>query len=144
MAIVFYIRRSDKEIEQAIFRIFCAQAGITDEHSQDILIGDLPTCFLCSLSVVLSPTIGLTNMMMQTIRRLLEANFVAAARSGLFFIPLVLWLPRCWGLTGLEMCQAVSDVLSFVVCFFIARRAFRMMRRMENEKETVQNTEGMF
>ena len=96
------------------------------------------------VSFVLLPTIGLTNMMMQTIRRPLEANFVAAARSGLFFIPLVLWLPRCWGLTGLEMCQAVSDVLSFVVCFFIARRAFRMMRRMENEKDTVQNTEGVF
>lgn len=96
------------------------------------------------VSFVLLPTIGLTNMMMQTIRRPLEANFVAAARSGLFFIPLVLWLPRCWGLTGLEMCQAVSDVLSFVVCFFIARRAFRMMRRLENEKGTVQNTEGMF
>ena len=56
------------------------------------------------VSFVLLPTIGLTNMMMQTIRRPLEANFVAAARSGLFFIPLVLWLPRCWGLTGLEMC----------------------------------------
>ena len=96
------------------------------------------------VSFVLLPTIGLTNMMMQTIRRPLEANFVAAARSGLFFIPLVLWLPRCWGLIGLEMCQAVSDVLSFVVCFFIARRAFRMMRRLENEKGTVQNTEGMF
>lgn len=38
-------------------------------------------------------TIVLTNMLMQTIRKPIRANLVAAARSGLFFIPLILILP---------------------------------------------------
>ena len=51
------------------------------------------------------------------------------ARSGLFFIPLVCFLPRYLGLQGVEMCQAVSDVCSFVICVPIAWSAFAEMRR---------------
>lgn len=78
---------------------------------------------------VLLPTIGLTNMLMQTIRKPIRANIVAAARSGLFFIPLIFILPHFLGLLGVEMCQAISDVLSFAVCLPIAWSAFRDMRR---------------
>lgn len=78
---------------------------------------------------VLLPTIGLTNMLMQTIRKPIRANIVAAARSGLFFIPLIFILPHFLGLLGVEMCQAISDVLSFAVCLPIAWSAFRDMKR---------------
>ena len=80
------------------------------------------------LTFALLPTIGLTNMLMQTIRKPIRANIVAAARSGLFFIPLILILPRYLGLQGVEMCQAVSDVLSFGVCAPIAWSAFHEMK----------------
>ena len=81
------------------------------------------------LTFILLPTIGLTNMLMQTIRKPIRANLVAMARSGLFFIPLVCVLPRYLGLQGVEMCQAVSDVCSFVICIPIAWSAFAEMRR---------------
>ena len=81
------------------------------------------------LTFILLPTIGLTNMLMQTIRKPIRANLVAMARSGLFFIPLVCILPRYLGLQGVEMCQAVSDVCSFVICIPIAWSAFAEMRR---------------
>lgn len=77
---------------------------------------------------VLLPTIGLTNMFLQTIRQPLRANLAAAARSGLFFIPLILTLPRLLGLTGVVVCQAVSDVLSFLLCAPMAYAAFREMK----------------
>ena len=82
------------------------------------------------ITFVLLPTIGLTNMLMQTIRKPIRANIVAAARSGLFFIPLIFILPRPCGLQGVEMCQAVSDVLSFAVCVPIAWSAFREMKNL--------------
>ena len=81
------------------------------------------------VTFVLLPTIGLTNMLMQTIRKPIRANLVAAARSGLFFIPLVIVLPRYFGLMGVEMCQACSDVCSFAICVPIAWSAFREMKR---------------
>ena len=51
------------------------------------------------LSFPLVASIVLTNMLMQTIRKPVRANIVAAARSGLFFIPLIFILPissDCW------------------------------------------------
>lgn len=81
------------------------------------------------LTFVLLPTIGLTNMFLQTIRKPIRANIAAMARSGLFFIPLVYILPIYWGLLGVEMCQAVSDICSFAVCAPLAWSAFAEMRR---------------
>ena len=80
-------------------------------------------------SFVLVPTIVVTNMLLQTIRKPVRANLVAAARSGLFFIPLIIVLPRLAGLLGVEMSQAVADVCAFALSVPVAWSAFRDMRR---------------
>lgn len=80
------------------------------------------------ISFPLVATIVLTNMLMQTIRKPIRANLVAAARSGLFFIPLIFVLPHFFGLLGVEMCQAWADVCSFLMAIPIAMSAFRDMR----------------
>ena len=67
------------------------------------------------------------NMLLQTIRKTGRANLVAAARSGLFFIPLIIILPHFFGVQGVEMCQAVSDVCSFAVALPIVIDTFRKM-----------------
>jgi putative MATE family efflux protein len=69
--------------------------------------------------------IVISNMLLQTCRQPLRANLLAAARSGLFFIPLILILPQLFGLLGVEMCQAVSDVCSFLLAIPIVRGFFR-------------------
>lgn len=81
------------------------------------------------ISFPLVATIVLTNMLMQTIRKPIRANLVAAARSGLFFIPLIFILPHFFGLPGVEMCQAWADVCSFLLAVPIAMSAFRDMRK---------------
>lgn len=81
------------------------------------------------ISYPLVSTIVLTNMLMQTIRKPIRANLVAAARSGLFFIPLIFILPHFFGLLGVEMCQAWADVCSFCLSVPIAWSAFRDMNR---------------
>ena len=80
------------------------------------------------ISYPLVTTIVATNMMMQTIRKPVRANLVAAARSGLFFIPHIFILPHFFGLLGVEMCQAWSDVCAFSLSLPIAFSAFRDMR----------------
>ena len=81
------------------------------------------------ISFPLVSTIVLTNMLMQTIRKPVRANLVAAARSGLFFIPLIFILPHFFGLLGVEMCQAWADFCSFSMAVPIACSAFKDMRR---------------
>lgn len=80
------------------------------------------------LTFPLLATIGHTNSMLQTIRRPLEANLTAAARSGLFFIPLILILPHFFGIAGLEACQAASDLCAFVLCVPIACATLRKLK----------------
>ena len=55
----------------------------------------------------------LSNMMMQNIGKVWKASFLAVARQGIFFIPLILTLPHLFGLTGIEITQPLSDVISF-------------------------------
>ena len=57
------------------------------------------------------------------------ASLTSSARNGLFFIPLILILPRIFGLAGVEMTQAWADVLSFVLCIFVARAELRRMKK---------------
>lgn len=67
------------------------------------------------------------NMMLQTTRRPIRANVLSSARKGLVFIPFILILPHLFGLMGIAMCQAVCDVVTFIIAIPIVRSAFREM-----------------
>ena len=56
----------------------------------------------------------MSNMMMQSMGRTASATFLSVARQGLFFIPLVLFLSSLLGLTGIQVSQSVSDLLTFL------------------------------
>ena len=58
--------------------------------------------------------IVMSNMMEQSIGRTIPATFLATARQGVFFIPAVLILPLLWDLTGIQIAQAVSDLLTLL------------------------------
>lgn len=72
--------------------------------------------------------ITFSNMTLQTSGRSLPANILAACRNGLFFIPLILILPRLFGLTGVEICQTVADVFSLMVAVPLMVIYFRSIR----------------
>ena len=63
----------------------------------------------------LSAWIIMCNMMLQSIGKGLKASIVASARQGIFFLPLIAVLPRFFGITGVEICQTVSDILALTV-----------------------------
>ena len=79
------------------------------------------------LTFPLSAFIMLCNMMMQTIGKSVRASILAMARQGLFFIPAVLVLPRLFGLFGLQISQAVADVITFAVAIPLQMSVFREM-----------------
>ena len=69
----------------------------------------------------------MANMVMVLGRKTLRANILAASRLGVFFIPLIIILPHYFGLLGVEICQAVSDLISLVVTIPIVWTALREM-----------------
>ena len=73
----------------------------------------------------------LSNMMLQTIRKSVRATILSSARQGLFFIPLIFILPHYLGLQGVEMCQAVSDMFTFVLAIPLTGSVLLEMKRKE-------------
>lgn len=76
----------------------------------------------------LQATIVITNMMLQSIGRGLKASITSSARSGIFFIPLILILPRIFGLLGVEITQAVADVLAVSITIPFAITELKAMK----------------
>ena len=73
----------------------------------------------------------LTNMMLQASGQGLRSSITSSARNGIFFIPLILTLPRLFGLRGVEMTQAWADVLTFLLCLPFLRASLRRMKAAE-------------
>ena len=79
----------------------------------------------------LSAWIVMCNMMLQSIGKGLKASIVASARQGIFFLPLIAILPRVMGLTGVEACQAVSDVCALTISIPLGLGVIREMREKD-------------
>ena len=73
-----------------------------------------------ALTLPLLAGIVMTNMMLQSTGKGFKASIASSSRSGIFFIPLILILPRIFGLTGVEISQACADVLSFLLAMPLA------------------------
>ena len=72
-----------------------------------------------------------SNMMMQTIRKPVRATILSSARQGLFFIPCILILPQLMGLNGVIICQAVADLLSFLLAIPLVWSVLLELRKEE-------------
>lgn len=72
-----------------------------------------------------------SNMMLQTIRKPVRATILSSGRQGLFFIPLIFILPHFFGLTGVEMCQAMSDLLTFFLAIPLTCGVLQEMKHKE-------------
>lgn len=82
--------------------------------------------FSC-ISFSLSGGIVMSNMFLQSIGMAVRASVVAAARQGLFFLPLIFILPSILGLKGVEMCQMVSDILTFLLAMPLSISVLKKM-----------------
>lgn len=55
------------------------------------------------------------NQLYQSLGFVAPATFLASCRQGIFFVPLILILPACIGLTGIQLTQTIADLLTFAV-----------------------------
>ena len=75
----------------------------------------------------------MSNMMLQTVGRVVSATVLAVSRQGLMFIPVVLTLPLVIGLTGVQMSQLIADLLSFAVAVPITLRFLKELNDSATE-----------
>ena len=89
-----------------------------------VRIGALALRAMC-FAMPLIPLGVVCNMTFQSIGKSWTATVLSLARQGIFFLPLILVLPRFIGLTGVQITQALSDALTFLCCLPLAIFFFR-------------------
>lgn len=87
------------------------------------------------LSLPLTAYVILNNMMLQTVGENLRASVLAMARQGLFFVPLILLLPRLLDFPGVMTAQPLSDACAFLLAIPLSTGFLRKMSRLEEEKK---------
>lgn len=68
------------------------------------------------------------SMFFQSTGEAMPAFITASSRQGLFFIPIVLILPRLFGLNGLIASQPISDILAFILSLILMLRANKELK----------------
>ena len=96
----------------------------------------LPAFHYQCLAMLLQPIIVVANMTFQSVGASGRATFLACCRQGVFFIPLILILPRTHGLFGVEICQLIADVLTFLVSLPFLIAFLQQLGRMDDAEQS--------
>ena len=96
----------------------------------------LPAFHYQCLAMLLQPIIVVANMTFQSVGASGRATFLACCRQGVFFIPLILILPRTHGLFGVEICQPIADVLTFLVSLPFLLTFLQQLGRMDDAEQS--------
>ncbi len=118
----------------SIIRIFRDDAEV-------VRIGTPALRYMC-VAVILQPVSVSANMMFQSIGKSRTASFLSALRSGLYYIPLLLLLPRFIGIAGIQSAQMFSDILTLLTTVPFLVRFFRELPREDRRAVIDEMYEG--
>ena len=77
------------------------------------------------LVLPLHGVIAITNLLLQVRKKPVAASLLAAARNGVFFLPLIFWLPKQFGFTGILLTQPLADGFTFLLALWFAILFFK-------------------
>ena len=98
-----------------------------------IRIGTTALRFQCALFPTLS-WIAMSTLMEQVIGRTAASTFLSVARQGMFFIPAVLILSATLGVLGIQMSQAVADLLTLACAIPVHIQVMRSLPKEDRLK----------
>ena len=101
----------------------------------DVTAVALPAFRFQCLAILLQPVTVVANMLFQSVGKAGRATFLACCRQGVFFIPLILILPRMLGLMGVETCQPIADVFTFIVSLPFLLAFLNQLSRMDDAEK---------
>lgn len=93
-----------------------------------VAVGKVALRFQACVLPCMATTV-ITNMMLQSIGKGVKATITSSARSGIFFIPLILILPRLFGIRGVEVTQTIADILAMGTAIPFAAYELKKMKK---------------
>ncbi len=91
----------------------------------DVIAAGIPALRMQCVALVVMPLCLSGNMLFQSIGKSAQAIFLSSIRSGLLFIPILLITSHLFGLFGIQMAQALADVLSGIITAPLIYRFFK-------------------
>ncbi len=102
----------------------------------DVITIGIPALRAQCIGLFFVPFQVCNNMMFQSIGYRFNATFLSSLRNGLFFIPVLLLSSWIFGLAGIQVAQAVADILTSLTCIPFTVSFFKKI-----SGETVQDPE---
>lgn len=120
----------------AVFAVPVIRLFNSAADAQVLQIGVMCIRFQCATMVFHS--FGSTvNMFYSAIGRAVPSLLISTARQGYCLIPMLLILPRFWGVYGVASCQAISDLLSALIVIPLGIRSLRIVNEMLRRGEQI-------
>lgn len=128
-------------IISALGAVFAPQliALFRADDAEVIAIGTRALRIQCITFPVLG-WVTICNMTLQNLARVVQASVLSMARQGIFFLPLILVLPRLLGLAGVQVCQSIADFMTFVISLPLTIPTLRFLK--EQWKKGCEHSEG--
>lgn len=119
-------------VSEAIF----APAIVTlFRNDPNVIAIGAPGIRIQALAMVLIPINTLPNMLFQSVGEAGKSSFLASARQGFFYIPLVLILPHFFQITGLQVSMLAADVLTLFLAVPMLIAFFKRLNKKIAEEE---------
>ncbi|MBQ6380056.1 MAG: MATE family efflux transporter [Clostridia bacterium] len=113
-------------ISAAMFAVAPQVVALFRGETRIVEIGSAALRYLC-VAMCFMPTVTCANMTFQSVGLSGKAFFLACAQNGLYFIPLVLVLPRLCGITGIEIAQPLAYILAAVTALPLLLSFYRKL-----------------
>ena len=89
--------------------------------------------------MLLIPLSTMPNMLFQSVGESWKSSFLAFARQGLFYIPLVLLLPKVLGILGLQCAMPLSDLITLCIAMPMLFAFFKKLNALIAEQKVIQS-----
>lgn len=104
------------------------------DDAEVISIGSIALRLQC-IALVFQPVSVVTNMLFQSIGESQKASLTAALRTGIYYIPALMILPRLIGITGIESAQMIADILASLTCLPMLIRFMRQVPQEDKQAD---------
>ncbi|MCR5489933.1 MAG: MATE family efflux transporter [Saccharofermentans sp.] len=100
-------------------------------NDPDVITIGIPALQAQCIALFTVPFQVCNNMMFQSIGYKFNATFLSSLRNGLFFIPILLIASFLFGLAGIQLAQAIADVMTSLTCIPFTISFFSKLQKEE-------------